>query len=116
MNKKISGKSLREKLQLFSTKFNIYLRFNQINQENKLNETILSKNRDEFYLDNKIDANILPSPLPLIPTDYFLFVKGYGAGHGVGMSQWGAKAMAERGASFRKILKHYYTGVEIKTY
>ena len=43
-------------------------------------------------------------------------MRGFGAGHGVGMSQWGAKAMAERGSSFRKILKHYYTGVQIKTY
>jgi hypothetical protein len=34
-------------------------------------------------------------------------------GHGVGMCQEGACAMARRGASYREILKHYYTGVEI---
>ena len=54
--------------------------------------------------------------MPRIPVETTLLVRGYGAGHGVGMSQWGAKAMAERGAGFRKILKHYYTGVQIKTY
>jgi len=32
------------------------------------------------------------------------------------MSQWGAKAMAEKGYSYRAILKHYYTGIEIKSY
>jgi stage II sporulation protein D len=37
-----------------------------------------------------------------------------GYGHGVGLSQYGANAMAEEGASFIDILKHYYTGVEIK--
>ena len=37
--------------------------------------------------------------------------KGYG--HGVGMSQWGAKAMAEEGKNYTDILKHYYTGVEV---
>ncbi|QAA31443.1 stage II sporulation protein D [Clostridium manihotivorum] len=37
-----------------------------------------------------------------------------GYGHGVGLSQWGANAMAGTGASFDKILKHYYTGVDIK--
>jgi len=37
--------------------------------------------------------------------------KGYG--HGVGMSQWGANAMAKTGAKYDSILKHYYTGVEI---
>ncbi len=38
-------------------------------------------------------------------------VTGYG--HGVGMSQYGANAMAEDGADFRKILTWYYTGTEI---
>ena len=38
-------------------------------------------------------------------------VKGYG--HGVGMSQWGANAMAKNGSNYEEILKHYYTGVEI---
>ncbi|AFV75698.1 SpoIID/LytB domain protein [Thermus oshimai JL-2] len=35
---------------------------------------------------------------------------GRGAGHGVGMSQWGAKGMAERGFEFREILGHYFPG------
>ncbi|MFQ5945175.1 MAG: SpoIID/LytB domain-containing protein, partial [Anaerolineae bacterium] len=34
-------------------------------------------------------------------------------GHGVGMCQRGAMAMAQQGASFGQILTHYYTGVEI---
>ena len=38
--------------------------------------------------------------------------KGYG--HGVGMSQYGARAMALEGAGYEEILKHYYTGVEIE--
>lgn len=37
-----------------------------------------------------------------------------GYGHGVGMSQYGADGMAKRGADYREILTHYYTGVEIK--
>ena len=37
-----------------------------------------------------------------------------GAGHGVGMSQYGADAMAEAGSSFRQILEHYYTGAEVR--
>ncbi len=38
-------------------------------------------------------------------------VKGYG--HGVGMSQYGAQAMALMGSSYRNILGHYYTGVQL---
>jgi len=37
-----------------------------------------------------------------------------GYGHGVGMCQWGAAGMAERGDTFDKILRHYYTGVRIQ--
>ncbi len=103
-NKKISGKSLRGKLQLLSTKFDVDLKFIQTNLD------------DKFSIENNAFNDIAPQPLPEIPKDYFLLVRGYGAGHGVGMSQWGAKAMAERGSSFRRILKHYYTGVQIKTY
>lgn len=39
-------------------------------------------------------------------------VTGYG--HGVGMSQYGADFMARQGSTYEEILKHYYTGVEIK--
>ncbi len=57
-----------------------------------------------------------PAPLPPLPQDKFLFVKGFGAGHGVGMSQWGAHGLAKRGSSFREILTHYYKGVAIRPY
>ena len=39
---------------------------------------------------------------------------GTGWGHGVGMSQFGAKGMADRGYSYKDILKHYYQGITIK--
>lgn len=39
---------------------------------------------------------------------------GEGWGHGVGMSQYGAKGMAEAGISYSDILKHYYTGITIQ--
>jgi stage II sporulation protein D len=35
---------------------------------------------------------------------------GRGRGHGVGLCQWGAKEMAERGHDFKSILAHYYPG------
>ena len=38
-------------------------------------------------------------------------VTGYG--HGVGMSQTGADAMAKAGANYEEIIKHFYTDVEI---
>ena len=38
---------------------------------------------------------------------------GAGWGHSVGMSQWGAYAMAKQGFSYEDILKFYFTGIEI---
>jgi len=43
----------------------------------------------------------------------FIFY-GKGSGHGVGLCQWGAKGMAEKGYSYIDILKYYYPGIEIK--
>ncbi|MBQ4616776.1 MAG: SpoIID/LytB domain-containing protein [Clostridia bacterium] len=38
----------------------------------------------------------------------------HGRGHFVGLSVYGAAAMAEDGATYDTILKHYYTGAELK--
>jgi len=45
-----------------------------------------------------------------------LTVFGQGHGHGVGMSQWGAKYMASRGQKAERILKYFYKGVQIKPF
>jgi stage II sporulation protein D len=44
-------------------------------------------------------------------TGDFLF-DGGGYGHGVGMSQWGAKFMADAGFTYKQILQHYMPGIE----
>ena len=46
--------------------------------------------------------------------DSFLFtVRGYG--HGVGMSQYGANALAQQGASYKEILSHYYGNAQLRS-
>ena len=40
-------------------------------------------------------------------------IQGSGSGHNVGMSQWGARAMAEQGYSYEDILRFYYTDVDL---
>jgi len=42
--------------------------------------------------------------------------KGSGWGHGVGMSQWGAKELAEKGWDYKKILRLYFPGTRIAKY
>ena len=46
----------------------------------------------------------------------FMKISGIGSGHGVGMSQWGAKFLAQKGYNSKEILKHYYKGVYIKPF
>lgn len=61
--------------------------------------------------------------LAMLPSAFFSIVqngnestftfKGGGYGHGVGMSQNGAKAMADAGFNYSSILQHYYNGTTI---
>ena len=51
-----------------------------------------------------------------LPSKKGLIVFGQGSGHGVGMSQWGAKYLASRGQKAERILKHFYRGVQIKPF
>ncbi len=64
--------------------------------------------------------------LSMLPSAFFLLeekekdgkfngykIIGGGYGHGVGMSQNGAKAMVDAGKTYEEVLKHFYQGVEI---
>ena len=51
-------------------------------------------------------------PANSIGGENFTF-SGSGWGHGVGLSQWGAKAMADNGYDYRDILYHYFTDITI---
>ncbi len=45
--------------------------------------------------------------------DGMIRMSGRGYGHGVGMSQWGAYALAQQGMSGEEISLHYYTGLKL---
>mgnify|MGYP001800098173 CR=1 FL=1 len=49
--------------------------------------------------------------LAVSPTS--ISVAGNGFGHGIGMSQWGARGMAERGQGYDEILTHFYKGTQL---
>lgn len=44
----------------------------------------------------------------------YIVFSGYGAGHAVGLCQWGAKELAALGYSFSSILRYYYPGTELQ--
>lgn len=68
----------------------------------------------EAYVYNGTDMQRFTSDAAIITGGNGITVNGRGWGHGVGMSQRGAEGMAQEGFSFMDILRHYYTGVEIR--
>ncbi|MEM6592961.1 MAG: sporulation protein, partial [Cyanobacteria bacterium P01_C01_bin.73] len=40
-------------------------------------------------------------------------ITGRGFGHGIGLSQWGARNLAEQGYAYDQILTHYYQGARL---
>ncbi|MCL5039122.1 MAG: SpoIID/LytB domain-containing protein, partial [Firmicutes bacterium] len=62
--------------------------------------------------DGRGAAGVVTAGREMVPTGIRL--EGHGWGHGVGLSQWGARAMAEKGNNFQTILKYYYQGVNIE--
>jgi stage II sporulation protein D len=48
-----------------------------------------------------------------LPGEAAVEFAGRGSGHGVGMSQWGARGLAAAGRGYVEILRYYYTGVTI---
>ena len=53
------------------------------------------------------------SPSVWFEIDTYWIAHGGGWGHGVGMSQYGAKALADDGSSAAQILKYYYRGITV---
>ena len=69
--------------------------------------------RSELYVTNgTYQKTYADSDAESTPNTSFIF-KGTGWGHGVGMSQYGAKGMAENGYTYDEILTHYFSGAYI---
>jgi stage II sporulation protein D len=82
----------------------------------RVREVVISTPQGKTY----VPAESLRAALgnTLIPSVFFelemegaeAVFSGRGMGHGVGLCQWGAEEMAEKGHNFEAILSHYYPG------
>ncbi len=84
----------------------------------ELMDMLLHPEKQRTYLEKKRKG--IPAPgtatggnIPSTRAGGF-HLSGKGWGHGVGLSQWGARALAEQGWGWEKILNHYYPGTSIK--
>lgn len=73
-----------------------------------------SKTGATMPLEERAIRDIIGRRLGAPGTQRTLILQGTGYGHGVGLCQWGARGMAEGGATAARILRHYYTGVKIQ--
>lgn len=111
VEKKISKEDFINKIELNSNNIEI--------NEIKRNDT----NHVEFIVINniKISGIEFRKKLELRSTDFdiniledYIIIKTRGYGHGVGMSQYGANAMALEGKKYNDILNYYYHDIKIK--
>lgn len=98
------------------TEYNIRLLIAPINYVEGGKSVIITRNDGK----TSSDLALMPSAFYVIDKTYdskgllaTVTFNGGGYGHGVGMSQNGAKAMVDLGYKYEDILKHYYAGTEI---
>ncbi|MDI9594800.1 MAG: SpoIID/LytB domain-containing protein [Atribacterota bacterium] len=84
----------------------------QKSNSRKINQPSPSNPVEEF--EEKEALEIPDNPQITYRTNSVYLFKGKGYGHGVGLSQWGARGMAMKGYSYQDILFHYFPGCEIK--
>ena len=79
----------------------------------------LGKYLSEIVLSNeavRTDFSVLPSACfeVLHAENGMITLQGGGFGHGIGLSQYGANAMAKKGFGYKDIVKYYYSNVTVK--
>lgn len=96
---KMSGNEVKQIFQLPSTEFDV--KFENNTKIDKKEDKKENKENTKKEDNNQTSSKII------------FTCKGHG--HGVGMSQKGANVLEKKGNKYDQIIKHYYSGVEIKT-
>ena len=127
----LKGENISQKLQLPSNKFEL------IKQGDNADEVSMCNGEGELAVKDLAGSNVLSGKGELTTLGQGNFVvmgngdvknydtqspateneykfAGMGEGHGVGMSQAGAKAMAEKGYTYDQILTYYYGNIAIR--
>ena len=110
-------KTIKMSIKVFMNKLGIK---SDIISDIKIDRSMTGRIKTITINNNNFKGTVFRSLLSLRSTDFdikydrdnvTITTRGYG--HGVGMSQYGANAMAKKGYKYDEILKYYYTDVEI---
>lgn len=89
-----------------------------LKHENKIRNVLGAYLREVIMQNEQVrtDLSMLPSACfeVLLNDDGQIVLRGGGHGHGIGMSQYGARGMAEKGYDYKEILEYYYENVVVK--
>ena len=87
------------------------------------NENQIRKVLGQYLAEVILQNEQVRTDLSMVPSACFevlsnengeILLRGGGFGHGIGMSQYGAKGMAEAGHSYKEIIDYYYENVVVK--
>jgi len=72
--------------------------------------------KDFSGLQLRTSLNLRSTVFTVYAVGHVVTITTRGFGHRVGMSQYGAEAMAQTGCNYKQILSHYYKGVDVQNY
>ena len=127
----LQGTTIRTVLNLNSTKFKIITKGETPDKVSVLSEAGISEGRiSDMYIASADGVekasgellqyivqgaeNLWNYPRTAPEGEEEILFAGMGYGHGVGMSQYGAKGMAEAGYTYKQILEYYFTGASVR--
>lgn len=92
-----------QQVSLVNKKDSIY-----VQSADKLTVLQETNNNQKDYMIMNLDGKVR-----VATKDQSYIIHGKGLGHGIGMSQWGAKGLADNGYNYQMILKYYYNDIDL---
>ncbi len=96
----------------------INLQLLSLTQSKRAHTIMVNANDNSLFLSGEQLRNLLHLPSSVFDICYDasnnLIFTGSGYGHGLGLSQWGAKALASKGYNVYDIIKYYYNDIRFQ--
>lgn len=88
----------------------------QVNKKTSIGncKTIILNDKEYSCMDFRIKLGLKSTNFNIIQKEDSFIFETIGYGHGVGLSQYGANELSKKGYTYKEIINHYYTDVQIK--
>ena len=88
----------------------------QVNKKTSIGNcmTIILNDKEYSCMDFRIKLGLKSTNFNIIQKEDSFIFETIGYGHGVGLSQYGANELSKKGYTYKEIINHYYTDVQIK--